>query len=92
VPILAGGVVYKGLWNDVPVAIKFMLSSSPDQMNDKFREAVLARYVSHPNVVQVRRGHATCCNMASQVLQACHDTRIIWELLRCCDLPGRLDQ
>lgn len=59
--------MYKGLWNDVPVAIKFMLSSSPDQMNDKFREAVLARYVSHPNVVQVGRSQManTKCTAAT---------------------------
>eukprot|EP00798_Chlamydomonas_sp_ICE-L_P021512 gene21512-28495_t len=41
-----------GLWTGVPVAIKFMLSASPDKLNETAREAILARYVSHPNVVQ----------------------------------------
>eukprot|EP00798_Chlamydomonas_sp_ICE-L_P021894 gene21894-28933_t len=47
-----GGVVYKGLWTGVPVAIKFMLSETPDKLHQPAREAILSRYVSHPNVVQ----------------------------------------
>ena len=49
-----GGIVYRGLWTGVHVAIKFLKSSSPDQLNLTAKEAILARFVSHPNVVQVR--------------------------------------
>lgn len=58
--------MYKGFWRDVPVAIKFMLSSNPDHLNEKYREAILARFVSHPNVVQVGLGLALCTGRALQ--------------------------
>ena len=45
--------MYRGLWTGVHVAIKFLKSSSPDQLNLSAREAILSRFVSHPNVVQV---------------------------------------
>ncbi|KAG1673086.1 hypothetical protein FOA52_013155 [Chlamydomonas sp. UWO 241] len=48
----AGGIVYRGMWTGVHVAIKFLKSSSPDQLNATAKEAILARFVSHPNVVQ----------------------------------------
>ena len=38
------------------MAIKFLRSSSPDQLNQTAKEAILSRFVSHPNVVQVRDG------------------------------------
>lgn len=48
--------MYRGLWTGVNVAIKFLRSSSPDQLNQTAKEAILSRFVSHPNVVQVRDG------------------------------------
>ena len=51
--VLLGGIVYRGLWTGVYVAIKFLKSSSPDQLNLTAKEAILSRFVSHPNVVQV---------------------------------------
>ncbi len=46
--------MYKGLWTGVNVAIKFAKSSSPEALNIAAKEAILSRFVSHPNVVQVR--------------------------------------
>ncbi|GAX73923.1 hypothetical protein CEUSTIGMA_g1373.t1 [Chlamydomonas eustigma] len=48
----AGGIVYRGLWTGVNVAVKFMKSSSPEALNLTAKEAILSRFVSHPNVVQ----------------------------------------
>lgn len=45
--------MYRGLWTGVHVAVKFLKSSSPDQLNQTAKEAILSRFVSHPNVVQV---------------------------------------
>lgn len=71
-----GGIVYSGLWTGVHVAIKFLKSSSPDQLNLTAREAILSRFVSHPNVVQVRCATATrkcCCALQPSCNSLHHD-------------------
>ena len=44
--------MYTGLWKGSPVAVKIVVSHTPDQMRDNAREALLSRVVSHPCVTQ----------------------------------------
>ncbi|KAG2440536.1 hypothetical protein HYH02_010414 [Chlamydomonas schloesseri] len=48
----SSGRVYTGLWKGSPVAVKIVVSHTPDQMRDNAREALLSRVVSHPCVTQ----------------------------------------
>ncbi|GLI71722.1 hypothetical protein VaNZ11_017028 [Volvox africanus] len=46
------GRVYAGLWRGSPVAVKILVSSTPDEVRDSVREALLSRVASHPHMVQ----------------------------------------
>ncbi|KXZ56453.1 hypothetical protein GPECTOR_1g405 [Gonium pectorale] len=48
----SSGRVYTGLWKGSPVAVKVVLSATPDQLRDSVREALLSRVVSHPAICQ----------------------------------------
>ncbi|GIL67579.1 hypothetical protein Vafri_20946 [Volvox africanus] len=48
----SGGRVYAGLWRGSPVAVKILVSSTPDEVRDSVREALLSRVASHPHMVQ----------------------------------------
>ncbi|KAG2436432.1 hypothetical protein HXX76_006735 [Chlamydomonas incerta] len=48
----ACGNVYTGTWCGMPVAAKFMISGSEDQLQRQQREAALSRLASHPHLVQ----------------------------------------
>eukprot|EP00198_Chlamydomonas_reinhardtii_P010666 XP_001700003.1 predicted protein [Chlamydomonas reinhardtii] len=48
----ACGNVYTGTWCGMPVAAKFMISGSVDQLQRQQREAALSRLASHPHMVQ----------------------------------------
>ncbi|KAG2454621.1 hypothetical protein HYH02_000462 [Chlamydomonas schloesseri] len=48
----ACGNVYTGTWCGMPVAAKFMISGSVDQLQRQQREAALSRLASHPHLVQ----------------------------------------
>ncbi|GIL43506.1 hypothetical protein Vafri_1215 [Volvox africanus] len=51
----SSGRVFTGLWKGSPVAVKVVLSDTPDQLLESCREALLSRVVSHPAICQVRR-------------------------------------
>ncbi|KXZ47521.1 hypothetical protein GPECTOR_34g680 [Gonium pectorale] len=46
------GVVYRGVWQGAHVAIKYLLSSSDQQLAASATEALLSKLLAHPNVVQ----------------------------------------
>ncbi|KAG2500749.1 hypothetical protein HYH03_001513 [Edaphochlamys debaryana] len=48
----SGGRVYSGLWRGSPVAVKIIVSSTPDEVRESMREAILGRVASHPHMVQ----------------------------------------
>lgn len=52
------GVVYKGVWQGAVVAIKYMVSSSAQQLQLSTTEAVLSKLLAHPNVRQHACMHA----------------------------------
>lgn len=47
------GVVYRGVWQGANVAIKYLCSSSTQQLQISTTEALLSQLLAHPNVVQV---------------------------------------
>ncbi|KAG2454628.1 hypothetical protein HYH02_000469 [Chlamydomonas schloesseri] len=74
----ACGNVYTGTWCGMPVAAKFMISGSVDQLQRQQREAALSRLASHPHLVQTyaiataqllpahfRGEHGGCCGGGS---------------------------
>ncbi|KAG2428818.1 hypothetical protein HXX76_011518 [Chlamydomonas incerta] len=46
------GVVYRGVWQGANVAIKYLVSSSTQQLQISATEALLSKLLAHPNVVQ----------------------------------------
>ncbi|GIL72488.1 hypothetical protein Vretifemale_2849 [Volvox reticuliferus] len=48
----SSGRVFTGLWKGSPVAVKVVLSDTPDQLLESSREALLSRVVSHPAICQ----------------------------------------
>ncbi|GFR47950.1 hypothetical protein Agub_g9754 [Astrephomene gubernaculifera] len=48
----SSGNVYSGTWCGVPVAVKFMITGDPSQLQRQQREAALSRLASHPHLVQ----------------------------------------
>ena len=48
------GMVYKGTWRGAPVAVKCgpCAANDPEALERSLREVVLAKHMSHPNVVQ----------------------------------------
>ncbi|KAG2495432.1 hypothetical protein HYH03_006379 [Edaphochlamys debaryana] len=46
------GVVYRGVWQGAHVAIKYLVSSSTQQLQISATEALLSKLLAHPNVVQ----------------------------------------
>lgn len=53
------GVVYKGVWQGVDVAVKFIVSDSFSEQLESAREAVLSRSVGHPYVIHTYAYHVT---------------------------------
>ncbi|GLI63433.1 hypothetical protein VaNZ11_006322 [Volvox africanus] len=46
------GLVYRGVWQGALVAIKYLVSSSTQQLQISATEALLSKLLAHPNVVQ----------------------------------------
>lgn len=46
-----GGVVYKAEWRGAPVACKFIVSDSTQQLQSSVTEAITGRKLAHPHVV-----------------------------------------
>ncbi|PNG99789.1 Dual specificity protein kinase shkB, partial [Tetrabaena socialis] len=46
------GVVHRGVWQGANVAVKYLVSSSTQQLQISTTEALLSKLLAHPNVVQ----------------------------------------
>lgn len=66
------GVVYRGLWQGVCVAVKFIVSDSPSAQLEGVREAVVSKAVGHPCVVHTYAYHVcTVCVGADGAAGVC---------------------
>ncbi|KAG2497990.1 hypothetical protein HYH03_004249 [Edaphochlamys debaryana] len=61
----SSGRVYTALWKGSPVAVKLVISATPDQLRENAREALLSRVTSHPALVQ-------CYTVCTEMIQPEH--------------------
>ncbi|KAG2443915.1 hypothetical protein HXX76_002255 [Chlamydomonas incerta] len=62
--------VFKGLWQDAKVAIKFVVSDSLNSNSVTLRESLLGQLLSHPNVIQTYT--TRCALMDDESLHTIH--------------------
>lgn len=80
------GAVYKGTWRGAPVAVKYgpCAVGDAEALERCLREVVLAKHMSHPNVVQTYAWTMLTGPQASHVVSACQN-------LQCLHARAALD-